>query len=539
MSDHMGLLEGLLTQENHYGRSVRVYKERPTHFHEVFARSCRLYPDKTALVYRDRRWTYRELDELSFACASNLRARHQVRKGDRVALLIGNEAEFVIGALAVHRMGAVLVPLNTRLLARELVYMLNNSGTAVLVTTPEQWQKLAPFIAELAALRAVYMAVGPAAPGTLPFADLLTPPVEPLPFVSIAEGDPIYLTYTSGTTGLPKGACCTHFNVIHSMINFQVVKRFRPEEITLLGVPIFHITGLVAQFAQMIYVGGTIVLQPQPFRAAVALELIERERVSHFFGVPTIFIMLMSSPDFQTRDIASLRLVASGGAPLPPDVVETWTTRQPGIAFINFYGLTETTSPATYLPDAYKLKKPGSAGLPLPVTELRVVGDDDRDLGVGEVGELLIKGPEVFLGYWNNPEANEKAIRDGGWFYTGDLARIDPDGFLWIMDRKKDMVNRGGEKIYCAEVENVIYGHPGVLEVAVLGKPDSFYGETVLAVVVPRPGVTLTAADITAWTRERLADYKVPATVEFRTDLPRNPGGKVMKQVLRQELQAG
>ncbi|MBX5457044.1 MAG: acyl--CoA ligase [Thermogemmatispora sp.] len=522
------------TRETHYGRAVLTYARRPRHFNEVLRRSVETFPEKTALVFEGQRWSYRHLWEEACSLAAVLQEDYAFDVGERLAVLTGNLPEFVIAAVGCSLLGGVLVPLNTRLRGPELCALLAHSGSRVLITTTEHWEQLAPERAALKELQGVFVIgdehpQGPA--GTRPWRDLLRGG-HPRP-VEIGEDSPVYLCYTSGTTGLPKGVICTHFNLIHTLLNYELVKGLSADDITLLGVPIFHITGLAAQFAQFLYQGGTLVLQRLPFRPGPALELIERERVTHFFGVPTMYIMLMNHSDFRQRDSSSLRLAASGGAPLPPDVVRSWTQKAPQVRFFNFYGLTETTSPATCLPDRYKLERPGSAGLPLPVSELLVVGDNHEPLPPGTVGELAIRGPMVFKEYWRNPEATQAAFLDGGWFLTGDMARLDEDGFVHIVDRKKDMINRAGEKIYCAEVENVLYGHPAVLEVAVVGQADPFYGEIVKAVVVPRPGQVLDTEELRTFAAQHLASFKVPALIEVRDELPRNPGGKVMKQLLR------
>jgi len=525
-----------IAREIHDGRSVLVYAQRPRNFNAVVWRSVQAFPEKTALVYEEQRWSYRRLWQEACSFAATIHQDYGIGLGDRVAVLTGNLPEFAIAAIGTSLLGAILVPLNSRLRAQELHYMLDNSGSRVLVTTIEQWEQLAAERASLTELQGVFL-IGKEAQasggrsGTRPWQEALRGSVPPM--IEVDEDSPLYLCYTSGTTGLPKGALCTHFNLVHTLLNYELVKDLKPGDSTLLGVPIFHITGLAAQFAQFLYQGGTIVMQRMPFRAGRALELIEQERVTHFFGVPTMYIMLMNHADFEQRDISSLRLAASGGAPLPPDVAHAWAHKAPQVNFLNFYGLTETTSPPTCLPDRYKLERPGSAGLPLPVTELQVVNDERETLPANEVGELAIRGPMVFKEYWRNQEATRAAFLEDGWFLTGDLARIDPEGFVHIVDRKKDMISRAGEKVYCAEVENVLYSHPSVLEVAVVGQPDAFYGEIVKAIVVPRPGKSIEADEVRDFVAQRLAKFKVPALVEVRDELPRNPGGKVMKHLLR------
>ncbi|GAC1567908.1 MAG: class I adenylate-forming enzyme family protein [Ktedonobacteraceae bacterium] len=522
-----------ITREIHYGRDVLAYSQRPRNFNAVVRRSVQAFPEKTALVFEEQCWSYRRLWREACSFAAVIHQDYGIGQGDRVAVLTGNLPEFAIAAIGSSLLGAILVPLNSRLRAQELHYMLDNSGSRVLVTTAEQWEQLVSERASLTELQGVFLIdeEARASGGTRPWQEVLRGSVPPQ--VEVDEDSPLYLCYTSGTTGLPKGAVCTHFNLVHTLLNYELVKELKADDITLLGVPIFHITGLAAQFAQFLYQGSTIVLQRMPFRAGRALELVEQERVTHFFGVPTMYIMLMNHADFDRRDISSLRLAASGGAPLPPDVAHAWAQKAPQVKFLNFYGLTETTSPATCLPDRYKLEHPGSAGLPLPVTELQVVNDEREALPANEVGELAIRGPMVFKEYWRNEEATRNAFLEDGWFLTGDMARIDPGGFVDIVDRKKDMISRAGEKVYCAEVENVLYSHPSVLEVAVVGQPDAFYGEIVKAVVVPRPGNTIDADEVRTFVAQRLAKFKVPALVEVRDELPRNPGGKVMKHLLR------
>ncbi|HEY0755403.1 MAG TPA: class I adenylate-forming enzyme family protein [Ktedonobacteraceae bacterium] len=388
-----------LGREVHYGRTVLTYAQRPRTFNEVVKRSVAAFAHKTALVFEERRWTYQQLWHEACSFAAVIHEDYSIVPGDRVAVLTGNLPEFALAALGTSLLGAILVPLNTRLKVQELQYMLENSGSKVLITTADQWQHIAQVRASLPELQGIFLLDDefPVSEGTRPWHELLRGNVPPV--VEVDEDDPLYLCYTSGTTGLPKRAICTHFNLVHTLLNYELTKGLLASDVTLLGVPIFHITGLAAQFAQFLYQGSTIVLQRMPFRPGPALELIEREHVTHFFGVPTMYIMLMNHAGFTQRDISSLRLAASGGAPLPADVVHSWNQKAPQVQFLNFYGLTETTSPATCLPDRYKLEHPGSAGLALPVTELRIVVDEYMSVPPDQVGELAIRGPMVFKEY--------------------------------------------------------------------------------------------------------------------------------------------
>jgi long-chain acyl-CoA synthetase len=337
--------------------------------------------------------------------------------------------------------------------------------------------------------------------------------------------------YTSGTTGRPKGATATHHGVISSAITFERCYGLGDGERTLVAVPLFHVTGLIAQLLTMAHVAGTVVLMPA-FGASEALRLLDAERITHMVAAPTVYLMMAMDPAHAGRGRA-LRAVGYGGAPVASDTVQLLRAWLPAARLHNTYGMTETCSPATCLPDADALRKVASVGLPVPTAEVRTVRlGDGGDCAADEVGELWIRGPMVVPGYWSNPEATALAIGDG-WLRTGDLARIDADGYVTIADRIKDMINRGGEKVYCVEVEEVLCGHPSVLEAAVVGVPDPVYGEAVKACVVPRPGICVDPEDVRRWVRERLARFKVPETVEVLEALPRNPNGKVVKSALR------
>jgi long-chain acyl-CoA synthetase len=342
------------------------------------------------------------------------------------------------------------------------------------------------------------------------------------------------LLYTSGTTGRPKGAILSHLNVVHSCVTFERLYGLHDGERSLVVVPLVHVTGLVAQLWAMIAVTGTTVLLPR-FDAGEALRLLAAEEITHLVGAPTVYVMLMARPDHRALPLPRLRVLGYGGAPIATDTVRRLREWLPGARLHNTYGLTETASPATCLSDADALARIDTVGRPVPVGECRTVDPaSGREARAGEVGELWIRGPMVVAGYWRNPAATAAAIVDGGWLRTGDLATIDAEGYVAIRDRIKDMVNRGGEKVYCVEVEEVLCAHPGVLEAAVVGLPDPVYGEKVKACLVARPGARLEADDVRTWARERLARFKVPEVVEVLDALPRNPNGKVMKALLRQ-----
>jgi long-chain acyl-CoA synthetase len=380
-------------------------------------------------------------------------------------------------------------------------------------------------------------------------------PGAPLPTVAIDPEDDATIFYTSGTTGRPKGALGTHRNICTNLVSLllgQARNAARAggqtgagdaapaappvQNAYLLSVPFFHATGCHSVLAANLAFGGKIVIMHKwdPERA---LELIERERVTTFGGVPSMVWQVLESPSFATRDLSSVRSIGYGGAPAPPELVRRIEAMFPGRTPSNGYGLTETSSVTTQNIGADYVRKPDSVGVPVPVCDVQVVGPEGDPLPAGEVGELWIRGPNVVKGYWAKPEATADAFVADGWFRSGDIARIDDEGFVFIVDRAKDMVIRGGENVYCAEVEGALFEHPAVTDVAVFGVPHQVLGEEVAAVVCLRPGASATAEELKAHVRERLAAFKVPAHLWFRAEeLPRNPAGKVLKRELRDEL---
>lgn len=517
-----------LVTETHYGRPLLCYPDRPRTLGDLLDRAAARFPDRDAVVAPDRRVSWRELRAEARRAATALHERHGVKPGDRVALLLMNGAEFCVGVFACALLGAVAVTLNTKLRARELEFMLQNSGARVLLMTDALWGEIAPLRQALPC--EAYYVTGTVPAGAVPLVRLADGP-DALPAATVDPEQAAVIMYTSGTTGRPKGAVATHLGIITSAISFERCMGLRDDERSLVAVPLFHVTGLVAQLLTMAYLGGTAVVMPT-FDRAEALRLLDAERVTHMIAAPTVFVMMMTQSGYQARG-RTLRVVGYGGAPMPPDAVRGLQAWLPGARLHNAYGMTETCSPTTLLPHVDALSRVSSVGLPVPVAEVRTVEPDTgREVGAGEVGELWVRGPMVVPGYWANPEATAATMGDG-WMRTGDLARVDADGHVTVMDRIKDMINRGGEKIYCVEVEEVLCGHPAVLEAAVVGIADPVYGEAVKACVVPRPGRTVEPEDVRGWVAARLARYKVPRDVAVVDVLPRNPAGKVVKSALR------
>ena len=528
------------------GVPTRVYVNGPANLRETLERS-RAFGDRDFVVYEDDRWTYAHHADVVAKLADQL-AELGVAKGDRVAVAMRNFPEWIAAFWATTSMGAIVVPLNAWWTGAELEYALADSGATVLIADQERAERLDAHLASTAV--ATRIVARGSAPGWLDFDDVVAASgATELPTVEIDPEDDATIFYTSGTTGVPKGAVGTHRNICTITANGEYallrgaaltgreLPHFteRPQQARLLSVPLFHVTGCHASMVGSMWAGSKMVMMYKwdPERA---LQLIERERLTSFGGVPSMVWEVLESPNFDHYDTSSIQSIGYGGAPAPPELVrrikEHFTLAAPG----NGYGLTETSSVAVANGGEDYIRKPSSIGRPIAVVDLRIVDPAGDDVPTGAVGELLIKGPNVVRGYWNKPEETALTFVDG-WLHTGDLASIDDEGFVTIADRAKDVVIRGGENVYCAEVEGVLYEHPAVTEASVLGVPHRVLGEEVGAVVVLRPGASATAEELQAHVRQYLAGFKVPTHVWFRDEpLPRNPAGKVLKRELRDEL---
>jgi long-chain acyl-CoA synthetase len=504
--------------ERHFGdRVFPCYVERPRSVHALFTRARIAHPDNECIVAGATRWSYRALDDAAGRVAGGLAARG-VKAGDRVALLLGNEASFPLFLLAAARLGAIAVPLGVRLKAPELDDALNDCGAAVLVHEPEHAASL-PARHRLPALRHVVVA------GRDTLDDDPPSPAE------VGEEDTAVILYTSGTTGRPKGAMLTHLGIVHSALSFANCVGLGPADRSILAVPASHVTGLVAIFFATLGAAGCTVLMQQ-FKARDFLALAARERLTYTVMVPAQYALCLREPALAAFDLSSWRLGCFGGAPMPEATIAALAERLPSLVLVNAYGATETTSPTTIMPPGANNAHPDSVGQVVPCCTVRVVDDEGRDVSPGAPGEIWIKGPNVVPGYWGQPEATRAEFSDGYW-HSGDIGALDPGGWLKVFDRKKDMINRAGYKIYSAEVENTLALHPGIIESAVIGVADPVLGERVKAVVRPRDaGVTIEA--VRAFCAERLADYKVPEQIELTSEpLPRNANGKLQKALLR------
>ncbi len=489
-------------------------------------RQARLDGRRTALAHSGGALSFADLDERARRFAAFLE-RGGVGRGERVAVLAPNLPEFAVAYFGAIAAGAVAVPVNTRLAPPEVGYVLRDCAAAALVTTPPRLEAIAG--EALPALR-LRVTVRGEAKGSVPFPVALEPPPRPAP-AEVEPDDVATLLYTSGTTGFPKGAMITHANCLFNAASCRATLGYRREDVGLLSLPLFHVTGLHSQLVALLAVGGSVVLQEE-YDTRQALELTSAHGATALFFVPAIYKLFTLRDDLARYDLSRVRVAAYGGAPMDPETVRAVQRILPA-ELHNCYGLTECSSLATVLPAELALPRADSVGRAVPGTQAEVRDQAGARLPPGEAGELWLRGPHVVKGYWGAPDKTAQAIQRG-WLRTGDVARIDRDGLVVILDRVKDMINRGGEKIYGLEVENVLYAFPGVAEAAVVGVPHPVFGEVPAAFVAPLPGATLDPDAIRRHCASRLADFKVPVAVRFVEKLPRNPGGKVLKQSLKQ-----
>jgi fatty-acyl-CoA synthase len=501
------------------------------------ARRALLSPDSIALVdyATGERWTYAAFNERVNRLAEALRDRLQLRKGDRLSVLAANRPEYLDLLFAAGKLGVILAPLNWRLTVRELAVILRDCMPKALAFDAGQAEKANQLFAHFSGEPNVLQygialdEGGEPRPASIATCAELIAAGSGMPVVTPVDmEDPFLILYTSGTTGVPKGAVLSHRMVTWNAINTNVSWDLWGTDITPTFAPFFHSGGINVLTLPLIHKGGTVVLLRNSDPATI-LECIERERCTIVFAVPTVFQMLMEHPDFARTDLSSVRYCVTGGSSCPLPVIERYFAR--GVTFRQGYGMTEVGVNCFSLAPEDALRKAGSVGRPVFHSEARIVNGVGADVGVDEVGELIIAGPHVCSGYWSNPAATAEALRDG-WFYTGDLARRDADGYYYIVGRKKDMLISGGENIYPAEIEGVLATHPAIAEVAVLGVPDPKWGEVGVAAVVAKPGQMLTEEVVLTYCQDKLARYKIPKRVIFLDALPRNAMGKVIKAEL-------
>jgi long-chain acyl-CoA synthetase len=538
------------------GQELRVYKAGPQTLRDIFELS-RSHGDLDFLVYEDERISYRAHANAAAKLAAILKDTYGVQKGDRVALIMRNLPEWPVVFWASVIIGAMICPLNAWWTADELQYGLTDAGCVIAIVDAERADRIAEKLPLVPLLRNVIVARGgdentPA--GAIALESLIGPatawaslPETQAPDVALDPEDECTLFYTSGTTGAPKGAYGTHRNVITNLLNMMVnaarqyLRRGEappapdptaPKKATLLSIPFFHVTGCHAVLVPSVAQGAKIVMMRR-WDALAGLELIEREKINGFGGVPAIAWQVIEHPRLKEFDTSSVETVSYGGAPSSAELVRRIVETFPKVSPGQGYGLTETSAAVTNIGSEDYENRPLSCGPAHPINDVRVVDGSGKDVPVGEIGELWIRGPNVIVGYWNKPEATEAAF-GGGWFKSGDLVRMDEEGFIFIVDRAKDMIIRGGENVYCSEIEDVLYTHPDISDAAIIGVPHKILGEEVGAIVTVPPSSTLTDEDVRRWVGAKLASFKVPAHVRIvHEPLLRNANGKILKRELK------
>ncbi|HLB24919.1 MAG TPA: long-chain fatty acid--CoA ligase, partial [Nitrospirota bacterium] len=490
------------------------------------------YPRRVALAFEGRKYSYRELDGLVSAFARGL-AGQGVGEGDRVALLLPNCPEFAVAYFGASRAGAVVVPVNTFLAAPEMLFILKDSGASLVVVSSEHHEKLARIKDALPGLKAV--STGPGLPGALDFKSLLEEGKNDAPGTGVERGRqtgaspddaPAAILYTSGTTGNPKGAVLSHGNLLSNASACAEAFRVTKKDRFLLFLPMFHAFSFLVCLLLPLTLGARVIILPSVKPFSRVIKAIIFGGATFFIAIPTVYSVLsMKKFPRIVFPLLRLRLCVSGAAPLPREVIERFARNYP-VPLLEGYGLTEA-SPVVSCNPLDGTRKPGSAGIPIPGVEVRAVSEDGAALPPGQVGEIAVRGHNVMKGYLNNPSATAEAIRDG-WLFTGDLGYVDDEGYIYIVDRKKDLIIVHGMNIYPREVEEALYTHPAVRQAAVVGVPDPGKGETPKAFVALHEGTSLTEKEVKAYLRERVAGYKVPRQVEFVESLPVSPTGKVL-----------
>jgi acyl-CoA synthetase (AMP-forming)/AMP-acid ligase II len=516
---------------------------------EFLTISAAIVPEREAVIFENVRLSFAQLQERVYKLANTM-AEVGITKGSRVAMLQVNTNEVIEAYFATASLGGIFVPLNFRAKAEELRFMLNNSESGLLFVGKRYLDLVNSIKKELTTVKHI-ICLEETSPPIPTYEDFLAKGSEDPVFTEIDDEDTSILMFTAGTTGQPKGVMLAHSNFSSYILNnVTPADPEAPQEKNLLSVPLYHIAGVQAMMAA-IYGGRTIVVERQ-FEPVEWMNLIEQEQVNRVMLVPTMLKQLMDHPDFKKHDLSSIKVITYGAAPMPLEVLKKALQEFPGTSFINAFGQTESAATITMLspedhviPDNLpaqekekRLKRLGSIGKPLPDVEVRIVDEDGTDVPAGQVGEIVARGPRIMKGYWKQDDATRHTIK-GGWLYTGDLGYWDEEGYIFLAGRAKDIIKRGGEMVSPEEVENCIFSHPKVEDVAVIGVPDETWGEMIRAVVVLKDNQNCTPEEITEWCRARLASFKKPESVVFVEELPRNPMGKVLKRVLREQFQAG
>jgi long-chain acyl-CoA synthetase len=527
------------------GRAMKTFKNRERSLREKVAAAA-ARGDVDFLVQGERRYSYGDFGRRVWGAARALASDHGLAKGDRVAILAYNSPDWIIALFGATSAGGIAVGLNGWWAAEELEYGLIDSGSRFLVVDERLFPRVEPLLGRIAGLETVFY-IGERAPsGTVPIAELLEPHDAP-PTIAIDEDDPFVILYTSGTTGRSKGCITTHRGTIAqvtgilfaNLVNAAVsgaslLPPSGAQPASLLTSPLFHVGGLHSIVCTQMTIGAKLVFNSGRFDAEEVLRLIADEKISIWSAIPTMLHRVVHHPKIRDYDLSTLRGISFGGAPTPPETIERAREVLPTPpSFANAYGLTETHGVATVNGGKDVLERKTSVGRPLPILDMKIIDADGKELPDGQLGELLIYGPTITPGYWNRPDATAETVR-GGWLHTGDLGYRDTEGFYFVVDRAKDMIIRGGENVYCTEIEHCLADHPEIDEAAIVGVPDAELSERVKAIVRRVPGSAIGEAAVRAHVAAHLASFKVPEFVEFTEEpLPRNPAGKLLKNALR------
>jgi acyl-CoA synthetase (AMP-forming)/AMP-acid ligase II len=499
---------------------------------QILTLSANKFPERTAFIFEDKRFTYQEFNERVNRFSQALLQRG-LRKGEKVAILLFNSNHFAEAYFATAKAGGIFTPINFRFAPEEVRYILNHSD-ARLFLFGEEFSDLVKAIRSHLKKVEVFISVGDKElKGALNYETLLRKSKKGEPAAQVFEKDVCQLMYTSGTTGKPKGALITHGNILWNLVNAIVGREEKEGEVSLVVGPLYHTAALNNHFTIRVALAGTSILV-KGFEPKRVMEIIEKEKVNVISGAPAMYNLLLALPDIERYDTRSITKCTTGSSILPHETKERLLKLFPNAEGIyDVYGCTEASPNIAILKARDSLRKRECVGPPVPFLEARIVDQKDRDVSVGDIGELICRGPNVMKGYYKDRKATLEALR-GGWLHTGDLAKMDEEGFVYIVDRKKDMIVSGGENIYPREIEEVLYQHPKIQEVAVIGVPDSVWGESVKAFVVLKKGQRMGEEEVIEYCKKHLASYKKPKSVEFVEGLPRNPSGKVLKTLLRE-----
>lgn len=512
--------------------NVQEFLSRELVIGEMLLRNARKFPDKLAFREDDYNFTYSQYNFRVNKLASAF-TEIGIGHGDKVAVLLFNSIEIIDCYFALAKLGAVVVPVNFRFVGPEVAYIINNSDSVALVLDKLFEDMINPIREQMPGVKHFIVVPGPEEiTCALGYDQLLSGGSGMEPLIMVSDNNPAYIMYTSGTTGKPKGAVLTHKNLISNLLFNLIERTANSEDIYLCVPPLFHVASL-ALTLQHVLVGSTVIIH-KVFDPVAIMETVAREKVTTLLLIPAMWNFLLQVPDLDKYDVSSVRTAATGAAIMPLSLKKRLLQIFPGLQLYDAFGQTEMSPVTTILKPKDTLRKSTSVGKPIVGVEVRVVDNENNDVPVGQVGEIVYRGPGMLLEYYKNLEATREAIVDG-WFHSGDLVCMDEEGFVYVVDRKKDMIISGGENVYPAEVEEVLYRHEKILEAAVIGIPSEKWGEAVHAVVVCKPGQTLTEEEVIGFCAANLAGYKKPRSVEFIEELPRNASGKVLKTRLREK----